>query len=211
MRLADRYELPGRPYPKHEGTVAVPEFQSFFRPLLEVAADGQELPPRSERGLASSMKLTQEDLSEGLPSGTQTKFYNRVAWAKSYFVQAKVLESARRGYFKITERGRELLKQGHSRISIDVLNQYPEFVEFHTPKPEESGTDARGKPVGNATPEELLQHAYQSIRNDLVSDLLARVKANSAEFFEHLVIDLMVSMGYGGSIADGTIHWPRRR
>jgi restriction system protein len=185
--------------------MAVPEFQSFFKPLLEVAADGQEHSLREARErIARIMNLTKEDLSEGLPSGTQTKFYNRVAWAKSYFVQAKVLESARRGYFKITERGIELLQQGHARIGIDVLNRYPEFVEFHTPARLEVpgiGTPP-DKPAVNTTPEELLQHAYESIRNDLLSDLLARVKANSAEFFEHLVIDLMVSMGYGGSIAD---------
>lgn len=184
--------------------MSVPDFQSFFKPLLEIAADGQEHSLREARErLATSMNLTKEDLSEGLPSGVQTKFYNRVAWAKSYFVQAKVMESARRGYFRITDRGRELLKQGHSRIGIDVLKQYPEFVEFHrAAKPETPEPGDPPKPVANATPEELLEHAYESIRNDLVSELLERVKANSAEFFEHLVIDLMVSMGYGGSIVD---------
>jgi restriction system protein len=114
--------------------MGVPDFQSFFKPLLELAGDGEEHSVREAREvIASRMNLSEADLSELLPSGTQTKFDNRVAWAKSYFVQAKVLESTRRGYFRITDRGRELLAKGHSRIDIRILDQYSEFVEFHSP------------------------------------------------------------------------------
>jgi restriction system protein len=112
--------------------MAVPDFQSFFKPLLDIAADGQEHSIEEARNfIARSMVLSEADMAELLPSGIQTKFDNRVAWAKSYFVQAKVLESSRRGFFRITERGRELLKRGHNRIDIRILNEYPEFVEFH--------------------------------------------------------------------------------
>jgi restriction system protein len=93
--------------------MAVPDFQSFFKPLLELAGDGKEHSVREAREIiAKNMTLSEADLSELLPSGTQTKFDNRVAWAKSYFVEAKVLESTRRGYFRITDRGRELLAKG---------------------------------------------------------------------------------------------------
>ena len=110
--------------------MGVPDFQSFFKPLLEFAADGEEHSIREAREvIARSMSLSEADLSELLPSGTQTKFDNRVAWARSYFVQAKVIESTRRGYFRITDRGRELLAKRHSRIDIRILDQYPEFVD----------------------------------------------------------------------------------
>jgi restriction system protein len=113
--------------------MAVPDFQSFFKPLLELAGDGKEHSVREAREIiAKNMTLSEADLSELLPSGTQTKFDNRVAWAKSYFVEAKVLESTRRGYFRITDRGRELLAKGHPRIDIRILDQYSEFVEFHS-------------------------------------------------------------------------------
>ncbi len=184
--------------------MAVPDFQSFFKPLLDLAADGQEhsIAEARER-IAGTMALSPEDLAERLPSGTQSKFDNRVAWAKSYFLQAKVLSAPRRAIFRITERGKELLAQGHERIDIKVLSQFPEFVEFHT-----AGRETHPEPGGEpptepaATPEEVLQRAHQSMRTELASELLARVKDNSPAFFERLVVDLMVAMGYGGSIAD---------
>jgi len=183
--------------------MAVPDFQSFFKPLLDIAADSKEHSVREAREIiAKKMNLSDEDLRELLPSKIQTKFDNRVAWAKSYFVQAKVLESPRRAYFKITDRGRELHKKGHKRIDIKILNQYPEFVEFHSAgkgklEPKEVRND-----TGSETPEEMLQNAYQSIRNDLAAELLEKIKQNMPKFFERLVVDFMVALGYGGSLAD---------
>ena len=185
--------------------MAVPDFQSFLKPLLEIASDGNEHSMREARErIASGFALSNADLEEKLPSGTQTKFDNRVAWAKSYFVQAKVLDSPRRGYFRITDRGQELLRQGHERIDIRMLNQYPEFVEFHSAARQErtETEEVASTEGGGATPEEILQQAYNSIRSDLAGELLTRIKDNSPKFFETLVVDLMVSMGYGGSRAD---------
>jgi len=184
--------------------MAVPDFQSFFRPLLEVAGDDEEhsLKEARER-IAADFDLSQEDLNELLPSGTQRKFDNRVAWAKSYFVQAKVLESPRRAHFRITDRGRRLLSQGHERIDIKILNQYPEFVEFHSPsKQNKVSPKSASEESTSETPEEILQKAYQSICNDLAGEILERIKSNTPSFFENLVVDLMVAMGYGGSRAD---------
>ena len=152
--------------------------------------------------IAVKMQLSAEDLAELLPSGTQTKFDNRAAWAKSYFVQAKVLTTPRRGSFVITERGKDLHRQGHERIDIGVLRQYQEFIDFQAPGRTTIRMDVVGSETssdGDATPEEVLQQAYQSIRGDLVSEIIAKVKSNSPKFFENLVVDLMVSMGYGGS------------
>lgn len=182
--------------------MAVPEFQSFFKPLLEFASDGLECSIGEARvALAEAMNLTQDDLAEVLPSGRQTRFDNRVAWAKSYLVQAKALVSPRRGRFSITERGRELLSQGHERIDTKVLNQYTEFVEFHSPHRTDSnelGLDD----TQQETPEETLQQAYESIRRDLALEIHSLIMENSPDFFENLVVDLMISLGYGGSRAD---------
>lgn len=177
----------------------VPDFQSFFKPLLDLASDGKEHSIQEAReSVAKNMALSEEDMKELLPSGTQRKFDNRVAWAKSYFVQAKVLESSRRGYFMITQRGVDLNKRAHKRIDIRILNQYTEFVEFHktrAAKEEEAGSSSE-------TPEETLQKSYESIRSDLASQIVQQIASNSPQFFERLVVDLMVAMGYGGSRAD---------
>lgn len=179
--------------------MAVPDFQSFFKPLLDFAADGKEHSMQEAReAIARVMALPEADMKEPLPSGLQTKFDNRIAWAKSYFVQAKVLESPRRGHFRITQRGLDLHKFGLKRIDVKTLNQYPEFVEFHkarTPKEEEPELPVE-------TPEETFQKSYESIRSDLAGQILERIVANSPQFFERLVLDLMVDMGYGGSRAD---------
>lgn len=182
----------------------VPDFQSFFKPLLDIASDGNEHTIREAREIiAKVFKLSDSDLEEKLPSGTQTTFENRVFWAKSFFVQAKVLESPKRGSFKITNRGFELLKQGHNRIDIRILNQYPEFKEFH------SGKKTAKKEIPEQenqfeTPEELLQKSYLSLRNELGANILDRIKSNTPTFFEQLVVDLMVSMGYGGTREDAS-------
>src|SRR5215831_2365854 len=148
--------------------MSVPDFQSFFRPLLDLAADGREHSIQEAReSIGKIMALSEEDMNELLPSGTQRKFDNRVAWAKSYFVQAKVLESPRRGYFKITQRGEDLHKQGHKRIDIRILNQYPEFVEFHKAR---VAKEEEIEP-SSETPEETLQKSYESIRCDLASQI----------------------------------------
>ncbi len=183
--------------------MAVPDFQSFFKPLLEIAGDGKEHAIKDARKIiASHMKLTEEDLKDLLPSGTQTKFDNRVAWAKIYLTKAKVLETPRRAYLKITDRGRSLLKEGHDRIDVKILNRYPEFLEFHATKNDQPPSSISSDVTTIETPEETLQKAYQSIRNELATEILDKIKANSPQFFERLVVDIMVAIGYGGSHAD---------
>jgi len=115
--------------------MAVPDFQSFFKPILDVAADNGEHSVKDARTIIKSvMDLSEEDLRDMLPSGTQSKFDNRIAWAISYLVQANVLERPKRAFFKITDRGRELHNKKHARIDVAILKAYPEFLEFHTSK-----------------------------------------------------------------------------
>lgn len=183
--------------------MAVPDFQSFFKPILDIAADNQEHSVKDARQMIRSMMaLSDDDLKEMLPSGTQSKFDNRIAWAISYFVQARVLERPKRAYFKITDRGRELHLKNHSKIDVAILKAYPEFQEFHSAKASSPDTSTETDTTVTATPEEVLQQAYQSIRNDLASEILEKIKSNSPGYFEKLVVDLLVAMGYGGSRAD---------
>lgn len=177
----------------------VPDFQSLFKPLLDLASDGAEHSMQEAREvIATSVGLSEEDRKELLPSGMQTKFDNRVAWAKGYFVRAKILDSPRRGWFRITQRGLDLHKEGHKRIDIKMLNRYPEFIEFHKSR---SSKEMEPEPTAE-TPEEALQKAYESMRGDLAGQILERISNNTPQFFERLVVDLMVAMGYGGSRAD---------
>ncbi len=185
--------------------MGVPDFQSLMLPLLRMAADGREHSLADARDvLASDFKLSDAELQELLPSGRQPKFANRVAWAKSYLQQAGLLQTPRRAHLQITDRGRTVLKAPPPRIDIKFLEQYPEFVDFRTPKVEVA-TVLVDAPSGQAepeTPEEALEAAHQKMRLGLAAELLSRVKAASPQFFETLVVELLVKMGYGGSRRD---------
>jgi len=177
----------------------IPDFQSVMRPLLEFASDAKEHSLSEAReGLARVFRLSEDEQKTLLPSGRQATFTNRVAWAKVYLAQAGALETTRRGHFQITDRGRDLLKITPSRITIKELERFPEFVEFRTPKDRPDETSHATEEDGQ-TPEELLETAYVKLRNNIGSELLIRVKGASAQFFERLVVELLLKMGYGGS------------
>lgn len=183
--------------------MSVPGFQSFLRPLLELASDGNEHAMREAREIISrNLRLTEADLFDLVLGGTQPRFDNRVAWAKSYLLKAKCLEATKRAHFRITDRGQQLLLSCPGRIDLRTLEQYPEFIEFRTSTHDNSISTEIISPSMAETPEELLQGSYQKIRNELASELLTRVKNNSPRFFELLVVDLLIAMGYGGSRAD---------
>src|SRR5712691_1335901 len=185
--------------------MAVPDFQSLMLPLLRIAGGGGEHSLAEARdALAAEFHLSAVDLEELLPSGRQAKFSNRVAWAKSYLQQAGLLVSPRRGHFQLAPRGRDVLKSPPPRIDIKFLEQYPEFVEFRTPKTESEQatsvvTTIEPEPE---TPEEALEAAHVRLRAGLAAELLSRVKGGSSQFFERLVVELLLKMGYGGSRRD---------
>ncbi len=190
----------------HEGSgsLKVPDFQSLMLPLLRLAADGRERPLAEVRDLlAAEFGLGAAERDELLPSGRQSRFGNRVAWAKVYLQQAALLVSPRRGHFQISDRGRELLKAPPERIDIKFLERYPEFAEFRGRKGEIGGENQR-LPVEAEleTPEEALETAHLKMRASLASEVLGRVKAGSDKFFERLVVELLLKMGYGGSRSD---------
>jgi len=175
--------------------MAVPDFQSFMLPLLKFAADRKEhSQSEAADALALHFKITEPDRKEMLSSGRQTRFDNRVAWASVYLRKARFLESTRRGRFKITERGSEILKRNPTRIDVKFLMEYgdAEFKEFHRPPPKEPPTDPK------RTPREIMDAGYLELRRDLAQVLLNSVKSCSPRFFERLVLDLLEKMGYGG-------------
>jgi restriction system protein len=169
-------------------------------PLLESIADGQEHLVRDvTAAIADRFGLSQAERKEMLPSGQQSIIANRVAWAKTFLKKAGLLSQPRRGVIKITVEGHEVLKKKPIRVDKDFLRRYPVFEEFLGRGSVEPTSES--KPT-SATPEELLEASYLTLHNALADELLERVKAASPEFFERLVVELLVAMGYGGSLAD---------
>lgn len=193
--------------------MAIPDYQTAMLPLLRLAADGTEHRFRdSVEQLATEFKLTDDERGEMLPSGTAPLFDNRVGWARTYLKQAGLLQSPKRGVLRITDRGRALLAKNPARIGVEDLDQYEEFRAFRTRRRDTQQEAAPGQqhlpieqpePVGEEqTPEDLFASAYRRMRKNLELELLEQTKSATPAFFERLVIDLLVSMGYGGSRRD---------
>lgn len=182
----------------------IPGFQSFMLPVLEMAADGKAHTLAEAREmLVGRFKLTEADQAELLPSGRQRRFANRVAWAKVYLEQAGLVDSPKRGVFLITDRGRELLKEKPQEIDIALLDRYEEFRQFRSGKAEDPLVPPPKSAGGPAsTPEETLEAAYQTIQTQLTQELLSQVKKMSPPFFEKLVVEVLLKMGYGSSRAE---------
>jgi len=180
--------------------MAIPDYQSIMLPLLRFASDEKEHSLREAiEGLSGEFGLTDAEKKELLPSGQQPTFDNRVAWARTYMTKAALLESPRRGYFRITQRGREIVSKKPTEINVKSLEQFPEFIEFRKKRNEPKEEAQSSENENLQTPGELLESAYQKLREDLAGELLKTVKECSPSFFERLVIDVLVKMGYGGS------------
>lgn len=179
----------------------IPDYETLMLPLLCIAstANGKEVQLLSAIGqLAEEYKLTEEERTELLPSGGTFKFSSRVSWARTYLQKAGLLEATRRGYLRITQRGVEVLKKKPQKIDNQLLSQFAEFRKFQGKRKSKKEND-------NTTPEtpiESIATYYEQIREALAAELIDRIKKCSPQFFERLVILLLVSMGYGGSLKD---------
>ena len=187
----------------------IPDYQTLMLPVLKLAADGEEHKfSHAVDALADQFALSQEERNELLPSGSQAVFNNRVGWARSYLKQAGLLGAPKRGFFVITPKGQELLAQNPPEINVALLEQYPEFVEFKNRKKEKSESDNESTEqtapelITNETPEDALASAYKKLRTSLEAEILSAVKESSPSFFERVVVDLLVKMGYGGNRQD---------
>lgn len=183
--------------------MSIPDFQTTMRPVLEAVSDGTPCPLSEVRQrVADAFELTDAERRELLPSGRQTVINNRVGWARTYLNKAGLLVIPERGMVQITDRGRETLANGPERITVRWLKQFPEFEKFHTHRPEASAhANSADDNTENAdtTPDEQLEAAYHSLREGLADELLDQIRAGSSSFFEQVVVDLMLAMGYGGS------------
>ena len=181
----------------------VPDFQTIMLPMLKIAGDGKEHTVHDFLEiLAKEFNLSQEELNEFLPSGKQTRFFNRVGWAKTYLSKSGLLAMARRPYYIITERGKDALKKNPTAIDMKFLQQFPEYVQFRATRRKSNNEEVTESISADQTPEEILEEAFEDIRGNLASDLLENVKSCSPKFFEQLVVELLVNMGYGGSRRD---------
>ena len=179
--------------------MSVPDYQSLMLPVLKNVSDGKEHKIRDIiETLAIEFQLTDEDRKELLPSGQQSIFDNRVAWAKTYLKKAGLVDSPKRAIIIITQRGLDVLDQKPLGINVRFLKRFPEFIEFQTSKRDEEVQEE----IFQQTPEETLDNAYIRIRKSLSQELLSKVIDLSPSFFERLVVELLVRMGYGGSIKD---------
>lgn len=181
--------------------MAIPDYQSFMLPLLNYAADNQEHSLNEAIDeLSQQFKITEEERKLLLPSGTQYIIDNRIGWAKTYLKKAGLLESTRRGFFKITQRGLDFLKSNPKEINVNILMQFDEFKDFRKKKnKDEDDKDEQYEESSTYTPQEALEYGIAKINETLADDLIKKIKECNPSFFEKLVIDLLVKMGYGGS------------
>ena len=179
--------------------MAIPTYDTLMLPLLKHLADGDtKSTSETFEALANEFNLTDEEQKELLPSGQQPLFSNRIAWAKAYLKKAGLIESPKRGFYKITPLGEQALKQKPEKIDNHFLTQFGQFNKFY--KKQSTKIEEIEEDISNdKTPEEYLEYGYQKIRNDLAIEILNHIRQCTPAFFEKLVVELLVKMGYGGS------------
>lgn len=175
-------------------------------PVLKFASDGSEHPAAEFRAkIAQLMGLSEQDQKDMLPSGGKTRYEDRVMWSITYLYFAKLITRPKRGVYQITTRGQQLLATKPEKITVLLLNQYPEFVEFNKPKHgggDKPDLEVANNPLITLTPEERIEGGFRELQDSIATEVLEAVKKASANFFEQLVVKLLVAMGYGGSIQD---------
>lgn len=193
--------------------MGVPPFQTLMLPVLEASAQGETSISEVVETVAASFGLSEEEKSQLLPSGKQTILKNRAQWAKFYLSKAGLIDTPKKGVFKASSVGLELLKTNPKSIDTKFLLQYPAFAEFHNSsksttseneivESQNQSSEISVTPEISATPDELLESTHQQIVTALRSELFSKIMENTPLFFEHLIVDLLVAMGYGGNHHD---------
>lgn len=183
----------------------IPDFQSIMLPLLKAFQDGKEKTSKQLREeMVSCFNISEEEQKEKIPSGKQFLYYNRVAWAISYLKMAELISSPARGLYKVTEEGKKVLENPPDKITISFLKRFENFSKNRNPERDEEIED--DNQIVEKTPDELMEIGYKQIKNELSMLLLNQIKECSPYFFEKLVLDLLIKMGYGGSeMANGEV------
>lgn len=192
--------------------MAIPDYQMLMRPVLEVLADGEERTAATVRELvASALEITAEEREEMLPSGKQSLFANRVAWAGTYIHKAGLVERPRRGVMRISAAGKSILASHDGPLDSSFLEQFAQFRDFQersrskesiVGRGESTTSLSEGSPADERTPEEAMEAAFAQLNDSLAADLLDLLVSSSPEFFEQVVIDVLLGMRYGGSHAE---------
>ncbi len=187
----------------------IPDFQTLMLPVLEFVSDGKEyLNIDIEEYLANKFKLSDEERQQILPSGKQLVFTNRIAWAKADLKGAKLIDSPRRSYIILTERGKKVLESKPQKIDRKFLKQFDEYSQYIGANKREEKIAVKKEDdissVVDSTPDEILESSYNSIRKGLSSELLSKLKNINPYRFEKVVVELLVKMGYGGSITEAS-------
>ena len=185
----------------------IPDFQAIMLPLLKLMSDDETRSTSDVVNLLSKdFNLTEDELNEFVPSGQQKVFVNRVSWTKSYLKMANLIEPTKKSYFKITEKGKEILKQFPNELNLKILKQLPDFQNHQGYRNEKQALSNSTIPVKEdnllETPEEQIESGYQKILDSLELEVLSKLKTVNPYFFERIVVELLVKMGYGGSIQD---------
>jgi len=183
----------------------IPNYQTIMLPLLKAVKEPKEHKLNNVvEHLADKFRLTEDERKELLPSGQSFLFGNRVGWARTYLKKAGLLDSPKRGFICITKRGLDVLKQNPKEINVGFLQQFQEFLDFQSMKRDEKEIIKENSQTEDSiqTPEEILEDSYQNIRKSLAQELLDKITTLSPTFFERLVVELLVKMGYGGSMKD---------
>lgn len=182
--------------------MTIPDYQALMLPVLRVAAQGATRVPEAADKIAAQLGLSEAERTEMLPSGRQRLLHNRIHWAKFYMGKAGLIDSPSRGIFVASEAGKTLLGKNPASINVETLKVYPAFVEFYAAGKEASPSEVAATTAAAdaaSTPEEQIDAAHAVLHAALKADLLQRIAAQSPTFFERVIVDLLVAMGYGGS------------
>ncbi|HRG75466.1 MAG TPA: restriction endonuclease [Leptospiraceae bacterium] len=185
--------------------MAIPDFQSIMLPVLKFLADKKEYQSKEIKDyICKEFKLTEKELEEKLPSSNSISLIsNRVAWAEAHMKMAGIIESPRRGFYRITNDGINVLKKPPEKINLKFLQSFEEYKRKKAEwKNKEKEDSQETEEINSLTPDEMLELGHKKIKNELSTELLSRVKETSPKFFENLVIELLIKMGYGGSLEE---------
>jgi restriction system protein len=184
--------------------VAVPDFQTLMLPVLRAASTraGEGRMQEIAEQIAKQFSLTYEDIQELLPSGKQTTFLNRLHWSKTYLQKAGLIKSSRRGYFSVSELGNEVLAKNPKKIDMDFLNQFEEYRTWKALTHQSEPNVASVATVGGLDPEEAIAKNFESLGKELSIELIQKIHSFTPAFFERLIVDLLLAMGYGGGRAE---------
>jgi restriction system protein len=182
----------------------VPDYQSLMLPVLLAAAAGERRIGAVVQRLGEELGLSEAARAALLASGRQTIFANRVHWAKTYLAKAGLVEATKRGHFRLTQRGVDVLAASPERIDNRFLSRFEEFRQFSDRSAQPTDDEVVPEPADAAeqTPDEIMRAAHRRIEAALAEELLDRVRAAPPDFFERLIVNLLLAMGYGGSAAD---------